>query len=335
MSFRIWSAVAVPQVPTGALPCAALLGAADASCCARSRCNTATPDAEDGRYAFRYAVTYTNDTSVLKGMRAIIHSVLTTESFTASNGYTCGVEYNPSTCGATGGPEPPGAWVAESTCSGNATNLEFTWTVPPGMDIDLFYAVGHQHIGAVGIELAAAPPGSVVFTPLCLSRPRYDRGFVVSMSACDFRGTPRRLAQGTKLRVVSSYHAAAAPLAEAAFQLPWQGVMGYMNIEYALAPASQFGVITASGAQERPGAAPAQLAAGPAAAPAAPVCLARALPDGASLLTATNVTAGATAPASGLARSVVLARTPALFTMEWVIDESRCVLRQCPPHAAA
>ena len=271
---------------------------------------------------FRYAVTYTNDTAVLQNTRAIIHSVLTTESFAASNGYTCAVEYNPSTCGAVG-PEPPGAWVNESTCVGNTTRLAFQWTVPPSMDIDLQYAVGHQHIGAVGIALLSAPPGSSSFTQLCNSRPRYgDRGFVVSMSACNFRDAPRRLPRGTTLRVVSSYQAAATPLKEAAFQLPWQGVMGYMNIEYTLAPASKFGVITATGAQERPDTTPAVAAPGPAVAPSAPVCLASTLPAGASRLTATNVANGT--PAMAAARSVVLTTSPALFTMEWTVDPSRC-----------
>ncbi len=270
---------------------------------------------------FRYAVTFIKDIELLQDTRAIIHSVLTTESYTASNGITCAVEYNPSTCGAAG-PEPAGAWVQESTCVGNKTQLAFEWTIPAGMDIDLHYAVGHQHIGSVGIELFAAPPGSpTAFASLCDSRPRYDRGFVVSMSACDFRAAPRRLPAGTKLRVVSSYHAAPTPLKEAVFQLPWQGVMGYMNLEYTLAPGATFGVITATGVQERSRAtAPSQLASGPAA-PAAPVCLARTLPAGVSRLTATNVTAGAPAAAP---RSAVLTRSPSLLTMEWTIDASRC-----------
>ena len=271
---------------------------------------------------FRYAVTYANDTAVLQSTRAIIHSVLTTESFTASNGYSCAVEYNPSTCGAVG-PEPPGAWVNESTCVANTTRLAFQWTLPPSMDIDLLYAVGHQHIGAVGIALLAAPPGSSNFMLLCDSRPSYDSGFVVSMSACDFRDSLRRLPRGTTLRVVSSYYAAAPPLKEAAFQLPWQGVMGYMNIEYTLPPASIFGVITATGAQERPGVTPLVAAPGPAAAPSAPVCLARTLPAGASRLTATSVTP--TKPAAAT-RSVVLTKQPALFTMEWTIDLTRCAV---------
>ena len=290
---------------------------------------------------FRYAVTYTNDTVVLQSTQAIIHSVLTTESFTASNGYSCAVEYNPSTCGAVG-PEPAGAWVNESTCVGNTTRLAFQWTMPPSMDIDLQYAVGHQHIGAVGITLLAALPGSSNFTLLCDSRPLYDRGFVVSMSACDFRDAPRRLPQGTTLRVVSRYYAGAAPLKEAAFQLPWQGVMGYMNIEYTLAPASKFGVITATGAQERPGVTPLMVAApGPAAAPSAPVCLASTPSAGASHLTATSVTPATPAAAT---RSVVLTKVPALYTMEWTIDPTRCAVplrsaASMPPsdacHAAA
>jgi len=270
---------------------------------------------------FRYAVTYTNDTTVLQNTRAIIHSVLTTESFTASNGYSCAVEYSPSTCGAVG-PEPPGAWVNESTCVGNTSRLAFQWTMPPSMDIDLYYAVGHQHIGAVGIALLTAPPGSSNFTQLCDSLPRYgDHGFVVSMSACNFRDAPRRLPGGTTMRVVSRYHAAAEPLKEAALQLPWQGVMGYMNIEYTLAPASKFGVITATGAQERPDAKPVVAAPGPAVAPSAPVCLASTLSFGASRLTAASVATGTLA---GAARSVVLTTSPELFTMEWTIDPSRC-----------
>lgn len=296
-----------------------------------SRCNTATPDAPVGMYSFRYSFTYTNDTAVIANTSAIIHSVLTTESFTASNGYTCGVEYNPSTCGVVR-PEPAGAWVRESSCGADGTTrLSFDWTLPANMDIDLRYAVGHQHIGSIGIQLLTAPPGapsSAEYALLCHSRPRYHRGFVVSMSACDFRDAPRRLPRGTKLRVISSYHALAAPLQEAAFQLPWQGVMGYMNIDYTLAPEAHFGIITATGAQEQTAAASQQQSSEPSAPPA---CLALARPrpvSGASSLKATSVAPGARAPAAATAAAwpVVLPHhRPLLFTMEWAIDASRCV----------
>jgi hypothetical protein len=138
--------------------------------------------------------------------------VLTVESFTASNGYTCGVEYNPSTCGATP-VEPPGAWAAESTCGTDdkerVSRLAFNWTVPSDMDIELRYAVGHQHIGGRGIALLATPPGARNAKLVCDSQPVYEpagaaRGFVSSMTACDLRERPLRLARGTVLRGASA-----------------------------------------------------------------------------------------------------------------------------------
>jgi hypothetical protein len=157
---------------------------------------------------------YTNDTAALARIKPLLRSVLTVESFNASNGYTCGVEYNPSTCGATRA-EPAGAWAAESTCAARETQLAFSWVVPPGMDIDLQHAVGHQHIGATGIQLFITPPGGSRnnATLLCESVPRYAadgpaRGFVVGMSPCDFRAAPRRLAAGTTLRGASAWAAA-------------------------------------------------------------------------------------------------------------------------------
>jgi hypothetical protein len=88
--------------------------------------------------------------------------------------------------------------------------------------------------------------------------------------------------------------------------------MGYLNLLYTLADDAAFGVITATGAQDMPRAA----------AKAAPsVCLARAPPAGISKLVAANASAPATEPV----KSVVLMRTPALYTMEWDIDAERCV----------
>ena len=181
-------------------------------------------------------MTYSNDTALLSRTKAVIRSVLTTESFAASNGFTCGVEYNPSTCGATP-TEPAGSWAAESTCVADAaalggddktsgapppgartvraTQLAFSWTVPPTTDIELRYAYGHQHVGARGIRLFAVPPGAppnaTGGTLLCESRPVYGngtagaaRGFLASMTACDFRMAPRLLPRGTQLRGASA-----------------------------------------------------------------------------------------------------------------------------------
>ncbi len=176
-----------------------------ASC--SSRCETRGGDAPES-YTFAYSIMFANDTALLRTMRPLLRTVLTVESFAASNGFTCGVEYNPPTCGATAA-EPAGAWTEQSTCSraagAGATALAFTWTVPQGMDAELRYAVGHQHIGGRGVQLLATPPGGGGETLLCDSQPLYEtagpaRGFVVSMSACDLRERPRRLAAGTKLR---------------------------------------------------------------------------------------------------------------------------------------
>ena len=165
-------------------------------------------------------------------------------------------QYTPDTCGAASAPtgSPPNRWDAASTCAEGATQLAFNWVVPPGMAIELRHAVGHQHIGGTGISLFANG------TLLCESVPQYatsgaEQGFVSKMSGCDFRGAPVRIAGGTPLRVVSSYHAAAAPLAHAAFQAPWVGTMGYMTLMYTLADdasAAHFGVITGDGRQAVP-----------------------------------------------------------------------------------
>jgi hypothetical protein len=176
----------------------------------RARCDAGGADALEA-YTFQYNITFANDTRILSATKPLLRSVLTVESFTASNGYTCGVEYNPSTCGATPA-EPPGAWAAESTCGTDdkskerVSRLAFNWTVPNDTDIELRYAVGHQHIGGRGIALLATPPGARNATLVCDSRPEYEpagtaaRGFVSSMSACDMRERPLRLARGTVLR---------------------------------------------------------------------------------------------------------------------------------------
>jgi hypothetical protein len=175
----------------------------------RSRCDAGGADTLEA-YTFQYAVTFTNDTAAIARIKPLLRSVLTVESFNASNGYTCGVEYNPSTCGATA-VEPAGAWAEESTCAARETRLAFSWVVPPGVDIDLHSAVGHQHIGATGVQLLVTPPGggSMVEELVCESVPRYvrdgpSRGFIDGMSSCNFGAAPRRLASGTKLRGASA-----------------------------------------------------------------------------------------------------------------------------------
>jgi hypothetical protein len=125
---------------------------------------------------------------------------------------------------------------------------------------------------------------------------------------------------------VSKYHADVAPLKEAVFQLPWQGTMGYMNLDYNLADGADvaFGVITATGDQELPRAAKEQSAAASAGDAAQPVCVARPASGDVSHLAAVNLTAGAAGKATpGAAASVVIATSPVLYTMDWAIDASR------------
>lgn len=307
---------------TGALP-----GGGGMQCCPDGAQCDAGGATEAVTYVVQYSITYANATEVVDAMAPLLRSVLTVESYNQSNGFTCGVEYNPRTCRLT---EPAGTRLDGATCDGfNASNQEFIWVTPASVDIDLFLAVGHAHVGALGVTLYIAAPGAPEEL-LCVSKPEYsssgpDRGFVINMSACDWSEAPRRINGGTRLRVVASY--AAGPLPQAAFQMPWQGVMGYMNMNYVLAsPPQSFGVITHTGAQNAQG----SVIAAPAPSSFPPKCLVRLVADPSAAanesltgnaLTAVNITDAA--PSASAPKSIVLTTSPALYTMSWSIDKAR------------
>ncbi|CAI5715997.1 unnamed protein product [Peronospora destructor] len=91
----------------------------------------------------------------------------------------------------------------------------------PERDVELVYAVGHQHRGGLGIQLYDDASGDL----LCASVPKYgsgteagnEDGYVISMSTCTF-DPPRRMRTSDIVRVVALYN----------HTLPHTGVMSIM-----------------------------------------------------------------------------------------------------------
>ncbi|CEG38887.1 Stress up-regulated Nod 19 [Plasmopara halstedii] len=90
-------------------------------------------------------------------------------------------------------------------------------------DVELVYAVGHQHRGGLGIQLYDDATGDLI----CASVPKYgsgseagnEDGYIVSMSSCTFN-PPRRMSTTDIVRIVALYNNT----------VPHTGVMSLMYI---------------------------------------------------------------------------------------------------------
>lgn len=100
------------------------------------------------------------------------------------------------------------------------TPLNVSYVVPE--DRDVVWGVGHQHNGAIRIDLSVN--GKIV----CSSLPREgtgheagnEEGYVVAISECDFHDAPMRVHKGDLIEVVSYYRT----------DMPYRGVMGLFTL---------------------------------------------------------------------------------------------------------
>jgi hypothetical protein len=169
-------------------------------------------------------------------------------------------------------PSETAPWAALSECESSpafgapavSTTLAYSWTVTT--DVDVLFANGHVHVGGISMRVYAEGGSFGSRTLICESVPTYapagdaQAGFIVNMSVCDWRDTPLRLSKGTKLTAVSEYWAdSEAPFPMPApgggvaaphwAQMPWTGAMGYLFLDFSLAPGAPFSFFTVNGQQ--------------------------------------------------------------------------------------
>ncbi|UIZ21502.1 hypothetical protein KXD40_000520 [Peronospora effusa] len=109
----------------------------------------------------------------------------------------------------------------------------------PEREVELVYAVGHQHRGGLGIQLYDDASGDL----LCASVPKYgsgteagnEDGYVISMSTCTF-DPPRRMRTTDIVRVVALYNNT----------LPHTGVMSIMYMALSDFPLEYDAITTTS-----------------------------------------------------------------------------------------
>jgi len=224
------------------------------------------PNAPVAKYRLRVDVTYTPLPTVAEQQSAAARAV-TDSSLHAEAPYS---EYQVPTCKATDmqcAHVKVSEWLVEGGFAKCTSCPVFNHSIAPGKSElssfalpsrpALVWAMGHQHIGGLGIQLWATAPGEKERL-ICNSAPRYgtedgvagnEKGFLVGQSSCAWTD-PLAISEGTKLTVRSTYeaHAPAYDTSEylaSGAQIAHTGVMGYMRLRWVSMPEARMPQVVA------------------------------------------------------------------------------------------
>lgn len=204
--------------------------------------------------------------------RIPLQTTLMVSSSAKMDGASCGGEYNAKPCSSLDAAaafeireetRPVGPSVYNQTCAdtpGDGTHQAVTvaWShpfrLPPDAAYEVRWMVGHQHVGGRNIRFINSTAGANSAV-LCESTPTYgtqagvpgdERGFIVDMSRCEFN-PPLLLRGGESYVLRSEYGADAVDFAPAAFPPPYEGVMGYMTLQFTVPVDAEIAAFSMSG----------------------------------------------------------------------------------------